>query len=174
MMLEEIDVPRDVQSGQQLQQQVRQLLPEIRLWRKCHEALQEKVHEVLSREPDSGELHVLLKALDGHGSELTNTWENQDNWLSEILRSLRVEKDAERAEATLSSHEAFLKLDGLGDSVGEVESLQKRHEEFEISLRAFDNMVEDLEGEVSKMSREGNVTVDRHVRLQQRAQLLVD
>uniref|UniRef100_A0A8B9PGF4 Calponin-homology (CH) domain-containing protein n=1 Tax=Apteryx owenii TaxID=8824 RepID=A0A8B9PGF4_APTOW len=76
--------------------------------------------------------------------ELEKMWEQRQKKLQDGLELQKFNREADCINAALSSHEAFLRGDDLGDHVDAVRSLLKRHKEFEQLLMVLKRRVETL------------------------------
>lgn len=61
-------------------------------------------------------------------------------------------RDTEQAETWLAKQEAFLSNTDIGESLDDVESLLKKHEDFEKSLEAQEAKVQALDDFAGKVS----------------------
>lgn len=71
------------------------------------------------------------------------------------IKKLFLFSDTEQAETWMTKQEAFLVNDDLGDSLDSVESLLKKHEDFEKSLTAQEEKINALNEFATKLI-EGN------------------
>ncbi|NXC11410.1 SPTN5 protein, partial [Orthonyx spaldingii] len=82
------------------------------------------------------EIHQSLSRLQQAWSELIQAWKEQYIKLFQAQDLQKFYGYVERIESWLSSKEAFLANEDLGDSVSSVESLQRKHTQFEKALEA--------------------------------------
>ncbi|NXQ26015.1 SPTN5 protein, partial [Alaudala cheleensis] len=82
------------------------------------------------------EIHQSLSRLQQAWSELIQAWKDQYIKLFQAQDLQKFYGYVERIESWLSSKEAFLANEDLGDSVSSVESLQRKHTQFEKALEA--------------------------------------
>ncbi|XP_069714086.1 spectrin beta chain, non-erythrocytic 5 [Phaenicophaeus curvirostris] len=80
------------------------------------------------------EIHQYLSRLQQAWSELTQTWQEQYIKLFQAQDLQKFYGYVEQIESWLSSKEAFLANEDLGDSLSSVESLQQKHTQFEKAL----------------------------------------
>nr|XP_033811557.1 spectrin beta chain, non-erythrocytic 2 isoform X2 [Geotrypetes seraphini] len=76
---------------------------------------------------------------------INEKWQDKMGWLQIVLEVLMFGRDASMAEAWLASQEPIVRSTELGNNVGEVESLIKRHEAFQKSAAAWDERFAMLE-----------------------------
>ncbi|NXF34969.1 SPTN5 protein, partial [Nyctibius bracteatus] len=82
------------------------------------------------------EIHQSLSKLQQAWSELIQAWQEQYIKLFQAQDLQKFYGYVEQIESWLSSKEAFLANEDLGDSVSSVESLQRKHTQFEKALEA--------------------------------------
>ncbi|NXG68257.1 SPTN5 protein, partial [Baryphthengus martii] len=82
------------------------------------------------------EIHQSLSRLQQAWSELIQAWQEQHKKLFQAQDLQKFYGYVEQTESWLSSKEAFLANEDLGDSLSSVESLQRKHAQFEKALEA--------------------------------------
>ncbi|KFQ58276.1 Spectrin beta chain, non-erythrocytic 5, partial [Pelecanus crispus] len=90
------------------------------------------------------EIHQSLSRLQQAWSELIQAWQEQ---YTKLLQAQDLQKFCgyvEQTESWLSSKEAFLANEDLGDSVSSVESLQRKHTQFEKALEAQMEKIDEM------------------------------
>ncbi|XP_035225862.1 spectrin beta chain, non-erythrocytic 1-like isoform X1 [Stegodyphus dumicola] len=86
-----------------------------------------------------------LQRLEELRRNLTQVWEERRHMLTQC-RDLQIFKEQiEAAESWLSAKEAFLNNEDLGDSMSSVEALVKKHDNFEKTMIAQSNKIDELE-----------------------------
>uniref|UniRef100_A0A8B9UAF8 Calponin-homology (CH) domain-containing protein n=1 Tax=Anas zonorhyncha TaxID=75864 RepID=A0A8B9UAF8_9AVES len=113
----------DVASAEQLLREHQDLLKEIKAWAQSNPRTTQLAQE---------------------NKELEKMWEQRQKKLQDGLELQKFNREGDRINAALSSHEAFLRGDDLGDHVDAVRSLLKQHREFEQVLMALKRRVEAL------------------------------
>ncbi|KAK5886954.1 hypothetical protein CesoFtcFv8_017933 [Champsocephalus esox] len=83
-----------------------------------------------------------LDKLRADWSRLDKLWANRKERLEQGVELQRLNQEGDRIEATLSGHEARLRVQDVGDSVDGVHSLLGRQEELEGLLKALDQRVD--------------------------------
>ncbi|XP_078464717.1 spectrin beta chain, non-erythrocytic 5 isoform X2 [Lampetra planeri] len=151
-------VPGDLATAQEMLDKHQHLRGDIDALRDRIAALEKEGLEMQKRgDPGAADVLRLAEQLRGTLAELEAQWNDRDRQLRGIVALQRFNKEAERLEAALSGHEAFLKLDDLGDSVGATESLLKRHAEFENRLGAMDRPIRHLKKHAAELVKSGVV-----------------
>ncbi|XP_050810875.1 spectrin beta chain, non-erythrocytic 5 isoform X3 [Gopherus flavomarginatus] len=134
----------DVASAEQLLKEHQDLLKEIRTQKDRFMQLEELGQKIMYDQPSNRTQDVCqtVERLTQESSELEEMWEQRKKRLQDSLELQKFNREADRINATLSSHEAFLRVDDLGDHVDAVHTLLKRHEDFERLLMALKQRVE--------------------------------
>ncbi|XP_067099877.1 spectrin beta chain, non-erythrocytic 5 [Osmerus mordax] len=87
------------------------------------------------------EIHRTLDKLHSEWTKLDSLWASGNRRLEQGLELQKLNKEADRIDASLSGHEARLRIQDLGDSVDSVHSLLGRQEELEDLLKALDHQI---------------------------------
>ncbi|NWW90294.1 SPTN5 protein, partial [Rhynochetos jubatus] len=90
------------------------------------------------------EIHQSLSRLQKAWSELIQAWQEQYIKLFQAQDLQKFYGYVEQTESWLSSKEAFLANEDLGDSVSSVESLQRKHAQFEKALEAQMEKIDEM------------------------------
>ncbi|NWZ66645.1 SPTN5 protein, partial [Acrocephalus arundinaceus] len=90
------------------------------------------------------EIHQSLSRLQQAWSELIQAWKEQYIKLFQAQDLQKFYGYVEQIESWLSSKEAFLANEDLGDSVSSVESLQRKHTQFEKALEAQMEKIDEM------------------------------
>ncbi|NXW30481.1 SPTN5 protein, partial [Phaetusa simplex] len=90
------------------------------------------------------EIHQSLSRLQQAWSELIQAWQDQYIKLFQAQDLQKFYGYVEQTESWLSSKEAFLANEDLGDSVSSVESLQRKHTQFEKALEAQMEKIDEM------------------------------
>ncbi|NWJ06160.1 SPTN5 protein, partial [Crypturellus undulatus] len=137
----------DVASAEQLLKEHQDLLKEIRSQKERFVQLEELGRKVIHEQTSNSrtkEVYQSMERLAEENKELEKMWEQRQKKLQDGLELQKFNKEADRINAALSSHEAFLRGDDLGDHIDAVRSLLKRHGEFEQLLMVLKKRVETL------------------------------
>ncbi|XP_009944908.1 PREDICTED: spectrin beta chain, non-erythrocytic 5, partial [Leptosomus discolor] len=92
----------------------------------------------------TSEIHQSLSRLQQAWSELIQAWQKQYIKLFQAQDLQKFYGYVEQTESWLSSKEAFLANEDLGDSVSSVESLQRKHTQFEKALEAQMEKIDEM------------------------------
>ncbi|NXX84962.1 SPTN5 protein, partial [Urocolius indicus] len=90
------------------------------------------------------EIHQSLSKLQQAWAELVQAWQEQHRKLLQAQDLQKFYGYVEQTESWLSSKEAFLANEDLGDSVSSVESLQRKHTQFEKALEAQMEKIDEM------------------------------
>ncbi|XP_039992754.1 spectrin beta chain, non-erythrocytic 5 isoform X2 [Xiphias gladius] len=95
-----------------------------------------------NRKTGGVDIQQTLSNLTAELSKLDRLWTSRKQRLEQGVELQRLNQEGDRIEATLSGHEARLKVKDAGDSVDSVHSLLGRQEELEGLLKALDQRVD--------------------------------
>ncbi|XP_035467370.2 spectrin beta chain, non-erythrocytic 5 isoform X2 [Scophthalmus maximus] len=95
-----------------------------------------------NRTTGSADIQQTLDSLTADWSKLDRLWTSGKQRLEQGVELQRLNQEADRIEATLSGHEARLRVKDVGDSVESVHGLLGRQEELEGLLKALDQRVD--------------------------------
>ncbi|XP_061467332.1 spectrin beta chain, non-erythrocytic 5 [Rhineura floridana] len=131
MASEEMGV--DVVSAEQLLKGHQDLLKEICSQRHRFKQLQEMGQKIMDGPSNTRALDVCesVHKLAQERNELDELWAKRQKKLQEDVELQKFNREVNFIHATLSSHEAFLRTDNVEDHMDSVQSLLKRHEDFE-------------------------------------------
>ncbi|XP_040268693.1 spectrin beta chain, non-erythrocytic 5 [Bufo bufo] len=134
----------DVASAEQLLRDHRYLLKEIEGQRDRIIELQQ-MGKTVFQSSNSPEVRDSLMSLSQEYNELSDLWVERREKLEQGLELQQFLREADSINAALSSHEAFLRVNDLGDQLDTVQSLLNRHKQFEKVLLALKNRVVSLQ-----------------------------
>ncbi|XP_066510159.1 spectrin beta chain, non-erythrocytic 5 [Hoplias malabaricus] len=133
----------DVASAQALLKENQDVRVEIEQQRARLKGL-EKLNESLEKLPEgkvAKDVQQTVAKLNHEWNKLDKLWSSRNRKLQQGLELQKLNKEADRIDATISGHEARLKVKDLGDSVDSVYSLLSRQEELEGLLQALDQQI---------------------------------
>ncbi|KAM6973270.1 spectrin beta chain, non-erythrocytic 5 [Aplochiton taeniatus] len=87
------------------------------------------------------DIQMTLDDLNDDWSKLDRLWASRNRHLEQGVELQKMNKEADRIEASLSGHEARLRVKDLGDSVDSVHSLLGRQEELEGLSKALNHQI---------------------------------
>ncbi|VDO46402.1 unnamed protein product, partial [Onchocerca flexuosa] len=99
----------------------------------------------------SNEVRDKLTHLAQEKASLLTLWEERRILYEQCMDLQLFYRDTEQAETWMTKQEAFLSNDDLGDSLDSVESLIKKHEDFEKSLAAQEEKINALDEFATKL-----------------------
>uniref|UniRef100_UPI00398EAE6B spectrin beta chain, non-erythrocytic 5 n=1 Tax=Pristiophorus japonicus TaxID=55135 RepID=UPI00398EAE6B len=147
----------DVGSAENLLKEHGDLLLEINAQKIKFKELNELGNRVL-KTSCTGDVEQMMQKMMDMQAKLEDVWKERNAKLQEGLKLQQFNREADRIEATLSGHEAFLKIDDLGDTVDSVSSLLKRQEDFENVLKLTDQRIRGIQDRASRLSQNSNCT----------------
>lgn len=95
--------------------------------------------ELLKTNPKLTAVSEKIERLEAEKDAIQRGWREKEHWLQQCLQLQLFNKEADKIDATTSSHEAFLEQTDLGNSYDEVEALIKQHRTFVNTLNAQDD-----------------------------------
>ncbi|XP_039179841.1 spectrin beta chain, non-erythrocytic 5 isoform X3 [Crotalus tigris] len=146
----------DVVSAEQLLKEHQDLLKEIHSQNHRFKQLQELGQKVGA--PDVGEY---IDRVAQRRNELDELWTERQKKLQENIELQKFIKEVDSILAAISSHEAFLQTDNLGDHVDSTQSLLKRHEDFEQVLLVLKRRANAANGQGEQLIERGHFACDR-------------
>ncbi|KAM8921263.1 spectrin beta chain, non-erythrocytic 5 [Pelodytes ibericus] len=151
------EMATDVASAEQLLRDHLYLLKEIEGQRERILELQRSGQIALQQDSASTqEVREALINLCQEYNDLSDLWVEKKNKLEQGLELQQFNKEADGINAALSSHEAFLRVDELGDQLDTVRSLLNRHDQFVKLLDTFKNRVDSLRDNGQSLVQNGH------------------
>ncbi|XP_053553803.1 spectrin beta chain, non-erythrocytic 5 [Bombina bombina] len=155
LMSEEMGI--DVTSAEQLLREHQYLLKEIIGQRDRIIELQQMGQAALRQESSqTPDVREALLNLTQEYNVLSDLWVERKNKLEQGLELQRFQREADSINAALSSHEAFLRVDNLGDDLDTVQSLLNRHNQFVKLLAALRSRVDSLKDREESLVQNGH------------------
>uniref|UniRef100_UPI00358EF662 spectrin alpha chain, non-erythrocytic 1 isoform X2 n=1 Tax=Myxine glutinosa TaxID=7769 RepID=UPI00358EF662 len=108
----------------------------------------------------SEEIREKLNVLGAERTSLLELWETRRQQYEQCMDLQLFNRDTEQVDNWMSKQEAFLLNDDLGDSLDSVESLLKKHEDFEKSLSAQEEKITALDEFATKLIQGGHYAKD--------------
>ncbi|CAJ0934142.1 unnamed protein product [Ranitomeya imitator] len=133
----------DVTSAEQLLRDHRYLLKEIDGQRDRIIELQQMGKNVLDSSNSPEVRDSLVSLIQGY-NDLSDLWVERTQKLEQGLELHQFLREADSINAAISSHEAFLRVNDLGDQLDTVQILLNRHKQFEKVLAALNSRVTNL------------------------------
>ncbi|CAJ1074861.1 spectrin beta chain%2C non-erythrocytic 5 [Xyrichtys novacula] len=131
----------DVASAVALLEQHQELRVEMEEQRRRLKEMQKSGKSLQRGSTGTADIQQTLDKLTADWSKLDKMWTSRKELLEQGVELQRLNQEGDRIEATLSGHEARLRVKDVGDSVDSVHSLLGRQEELEGLLKALDQRV---------------------------------
>lgn len=132
------ETARDVVTAESLLKKHQELYDDINAHNDEFSEVEKLGTQLLQRNPTLKDVSERIAWLNGERQAVMRGWNEKGDWLKQCLDLQILNKEADHIDATTSSHEAFLEFTDLGGSIDDVETLLKRHEDFENTLYAQD------------------------------------
>ncbi|CAG9768666.1 unnamed protein product [Ceutorhynchus assimilis] len=129
---------KDVQTAQTLLKNHQDLRAEIKTKDDEFKQLMELGLQLLKTNPELHQVKDFIDRLEAEQAAISRGWHEKEHWLQQCLRLQEFNKEADNIDAVTSAHLAFLEFSDLGNSLDEVEALQKQHRAFANTLSAQD------------------------------------
>jgi len=117
--------------------------------------LEEQAFRLMKRKP-SDDVKQLLIDLKAEKEILHNSWKDRDNWLKQCRDLMCFNQEADHLETMAKSHSTFLEFDDLGTTLDDVEGLLRRHENFEATMKAQEDRVNNFNDMALKLIEAGH------------------
>ncbi|RZC41345.1 spectrin alpha chain, non-erythrocytic 1, partial [Asbolus verrucosus] len=132
---------RDVQTAEALLKNHQDLGNEIKAKDDEFNQLTNLGKKLLKSNPSLKDVAERIDRLTAEQAALARGWKEKQHWLEQCLQLQLFNKEADNIDAATSAHQAFLEFSDLGNSLDDVEALQKQHRAFANTLFAQDDRV---------------------------------
>ncbi|XP_065202026.1 spectrin beta chain, non-erythrocytic 1 isoform X3 [Planococcus citri] len=132
------ETARDVVTAESLLKKHQELYDDINAHQDEFTEVEKLGAQLIQRNPALKDVKERIAWLNAEQQAVMRGWNEKGDWLKQCLDLQILNKEADHIDATTSSHEAFLEFTDLGGSIDDVETLLKRHEDFENTLYAQD------------------------------------
>ncbi|XP_069494913.1 spectrin beta chain, non-erythrocytic 5 isoform X2 [Ambystoma mexicanum] len=150
----------DVTSAEQLLKEHQYLLKEIEHAKESSKQLAELGKKVSDGKPTStADVLESVDRLSRENRKLGEMWLQRRKKLEEAVELQLFHREADRINAALSGHEAFLRVDDLQGELGTVHSLLTRHEEFQNLLTTLTHRVDLMRQHGDRLAQNGHFAV---------------
>ncbi|VEN48181.1 unnamed protein product [Callosobruchus maculatus] len=129
---------RDVQTAQTLLKNHQDLAQDIKAKDDEFRQITGLGKKLLKTNPELHEVEDTVERLIAEQAAIARGWKEKERWLQQCLQLQLFNKEADNIDAVTSAHQAFLEFSDLGNSLDEVEALQKQHRAFANTLSAQD------------------------------------
>ncbi|KAK3092932.1 hypothetical protein FSP39_009051 [Pinctada imbricata] len=145
------EIPRDVQMAEQMMKEHEDLKDDIDTHKPKFENIRALGASILGKDPKAQDVKDMLHKLDEDEKAIDDMWKNRNKQLQDAYDLQTFNRDADNVDSVTKSHEKFLEFADVGSTVDGVESLFKRHEDFESTLHAQDEKVKALDELADKL-----------------------
>ncbi|XP_056671969.1 spectrin beta chain, non-erythrocytic 5 [Monodelphis domestica] len=151
--LESKEMGVDVASAKQLLEKHRDLREEIHAQQERMRQLEARGRQLSSLEAqDAQAVAAALEQLRRQAHRVDAAWEQGQQRLQQGVELQMFVQEANRFDAACSNHEAFLRLDSLGEDVSDVQNLLQQHQEFNQLLQTLGPRAENLRSHGKKLT----------------------
>ncbi|KAL4238363.1 Spectrin beta chain [Mactra antiquata] len=154
------ELPRDVQTAENLLKDHKELKDDIDAHKPVFEEVQAVGAAVLNKAPDSQDVKDKMKRLDNDEKTIDDMYQKRLKDLQDAYDLQVFNKEADQIDSVTGNHEKFLSLGDLGSDVGDVEALYKRHEDLESTLHAQEEKLKGLNDLADKLIADGHPDKD--------------
>uniref|UniRef100_A0A5F8G4J8 Spectrin alpha chain, erythrocytic 1 n=1 Tax=Monodelphis domestica TaxID=13616 RepID=A0A5F8G4J8_MONDO len=146
------ELPTDVAGGEALLDRHQQHKHEIDSYEDRFQSAAETGQYLLDADHEaSEEVCEKMTALDNDHAALLELWERRRHQYEQCLDLHLFYRDSEQVDSWMSRQEAFLENEDLGNSLGTVEALLQKHEDFEEAFGAQEEKITTLDKTATKL-----------------------
>ncbi|XP_067682927.1 spectrin beta chain, non-erythrocytic 5-like isoform X3 [Haliotis asinina] len=138
------EMPHDIQSAERMLKEHEEVGDDIKAHKDKFAKLRALGAEVLAKNPNAQDVKDRLKRLDDEERAIDELYRQRQKQLQDAYNLQVFNKEADTIDATTSGHEAFLDYNDRGSTMADVESLLRRHDDFEGKVQAQDEKVKGL------------------------------
>ncbi|XP_061172689.1 spectrin beta chain, non-erythrocytic 5-like [Saccostrea echinata] len=158
--LQNAEMPRELQTAEIMIQEHQDLGEDIKAHKPKFEDIRVLGSSILDKDPDASDVENKLKKLGEDEEVIDRMWADRNLQLQHAYELQFFNKEADHIDSVSSGHEKFLDFANLGETVDDVETLFKRHEDFENTLLVQDEKLKDLDEMADKRIAEGHPDKD--------------
>ncbi|KAJ8309236.1 hypothetical protein KUTeg_014110 [Tegillarca granosa] len=158
--LSSTELPRDVHGAESMLKEHMELADDIKAHKPKFVDVKKLGKSVLQKDPNAEDVRDKMNKLEDDEKAIDNLWAQRKKQLQDAYDLQAFNKEADNIDSVTSSHEKFLDYADMGSTVDDVESLFKRHEDFESTLQAQDEKLKALNELADKMIAEGHPDSD--------------
>ncbi|KAM9686923.1 spectrin alpha chain, erythrocytic 1 isoform 1-T2 [Trichechus inunguis] len=146
------ELPVDVAGGEALLDRHQQHKHEIDSYDDRFQNADETGKELLDANHEaSEEVKEKMTALDNNWTALLELWEKRQHQYEQCLDLHLFYRDSEQVDSWMSRQEAFLDNEDLGNSLGSVQALLQKHDDFEEAFTAQEEKITNLDKTATKL-----------------------
>ncbi|XP_044530944.1 spectrin alpha chain, erythrocytic 1 [Gracilinanus agilis] len=146
------ELPTDVAGGEALLDRHQQHKHEIDSYEDRFQSAAETGQYLLDADHEaSEEVREKMTSLDNDHAALLELWERRRHQYEQCLDLHLFYRDSEQVDSWMSRQEAFLENEDLGNSLGSVEALLQKHDDFEEAFGAQEEKITTLDKTATKL-----------------------
>ncbi|XP_058165915.1 spectrin alpha chain, erythrocytic 1 [Dasypus novemcinctus] len=146
------ELPTDVAGGEALLDRHQQHKHEIDTYDERFQSADETGQDLLDANHEaSDEVQEKMKILANNWAALLELWDKRQQQYEQCLDLHLFYRDSEQVDSWMSRQEAFLENEDLGNSVGSVEALLQKHDDFEEAFTAQEEKIITLDNTATKL-----------------------
>uniref|UniRef100_A0A8C7C107 Spectrin alpha chain, erythrocytic 1 n=1 Tax=Neovison vison TaxID=452646 RepID=A0A8C7C107_NEOVI len=151
------ELPTDVASGEALLDRHRQHKHEIDSYDERFQSVDETGQALLDAGHEaSEEVREKMTALANSWAALLGLWDQRQLQYLQCLYLHLFYRDSEQVDSWMSRQEAFLENEDLGNSLGSVEALLEKHDDFEEAFTAQEEKITTVDNNATKLINGGH------------------
>ncbi|XP_048733527.1 spectrin alpha chain, non-erythrocytic 1-like isoform X2 [Ostrea edulis] len=148
--LQNAEMPREVQMAEIMIQEHQEIGEDIKAHKPKFEDIRILGKSILDKDPEVTDVKSKLEKLGEDEEVIDKMWADRNRQLQHAYELQFFNKEADNIDSVSSGHEKFLEFADLGETVDDVETLFKRHEDFENTLVVQDEKLKDLDEMANK------------------------
>ncbi|XP_058516471.1 spectrin alpha chain, erythrocytic 1 [Ochotona princeps] len=146
------ELPTDVAGGEALLDRHQQHKHEIDSYHDRFQTAAETGNALLDANHEaSDEVQQKMATLDNNWAALRKLWEQRQHQYAQCLDLHLFYRNSEQVDSWMSRQEAFLENEDLGNSLGSVEALLQKHDDFEEAFTAQEEKITTLDNTATKL-----------------------
>ncbi|XP_043302195.1 spectrin alpha chain, erythrocytic 1 [Cervus canadensis] len=146
------ELPKDVTGGEALLDRHQQHKHEIDSYDDRFQSANETGQALLDANHEaSGEVREKMTALSNNWAALRELWAEHQQQYEQCLNLHLFYRDSEQVDSWMSRQEAFLENEDLGNSLGSVEALRQKHDDFEEAFTAQEEKITTVDKTATKL-----------------------
>lgn len=151
---------RDVETAENLLKKHNELGDEIKTQGDEFKEVIALGKQLIQRNPNLTDVAELMDRLAKEQDDIHTKWLDKHKQLQQGVELQVFNREADKIDATTKSHEAFLEYTHSGDSLDDVESIIKRHNDFENTLGAQNKIIKHFSENADKLIENGHYDSD--------------
>jgi spectrin beta len=108
-------------------------------------------HQLINNNPNLVEIPATIEQLAAEQAAVHKKRDDKEKWLRQCVELQIFNREADKIDANTKAYEAYLDYPELGSSLDEVDAILKRHNDFENTLGAQDNILKVFADNANKL-----------------------